>query len=1093
MIIISTALILLELGQFHPWLLDRLNAVPLSFWFICLAFLFPFLISRQAIQSGWLFYLRVYRFLSKRLISSPVVTSALIFFLSLAIFWYFRINRADSGDIWHFEHAAEQGYAFLVEHAPLETLIRCWLSELLRIWPETNLVTVYRILSCIYGGIYVLTIAFLSLRFSPPFSCLLPLFFLITPVLNIFCGYQEVYALPILAQVAFLFSGLFYLRDRIPLTWVSFCFGIAVAVAFWNGVLGISYLYLVWIAWNKKQLTLGECVLQILLVIVPTLVSLALLESYANPFAGIITRIGKPSLLIPLNQTAQVAGYTTFSSVHLADFANEVLLILFVPFALILSGLPCRFRRIMRKFRHSSYTFLVYAGIPVLMLGFLYYSFIGFPLDWDLFTFMFPTISLLGVTTMSDSFYSRVWRKRLLILFLCCAGLSAAWILQNALFWRYPLLLHHLGPAVSVVIPDFYYKQMDKAFSAKNETNLYWLADQALEESPDKYREILEFMDDWMVSTLGNLPARAFDYPGWACDLVVDPNVPDRLFLFDKRGRIFLYEQKRLHWIYSPQKPLEKDIVAGDLTLDGSAVMLMESGKILSVTQDILANGISGNVVWGEAELLTTFLSPPPSNRDLPVAMVDLAVRKSDGEICVLDNFNRVWESFTGKLLLEGIPSYKEAMALDFTYSHQPVTIDVHNRLSYNKDELTFPFETQWFYPIVRDFSFSHDEKGLQTLDLNGNIHYTGSTLIYEDTVSPGEITDRYTRLVSLPHRDTLVLLDNRYRVQETNLDKYGFNTREKISSMLKAGNYSSAYKVLSLLWLKGSQYTSLCYDLVDTEMIRAVRGIQMYKLHEAIPMLIDAFPVSEEMIIFLDRWGRMICENKGVTYLIENSGLTSWPRSEAVDGTLANRHVLFLCKDGTVWTYRYEYFLGEELSPFERAPVLWANLHDIVGGEEWIGIESTDTGEQLVALSASGILLRIDLHDKNLVQRFDLPRNQGKFFDFDYQEDMKGFSVAYTSKSGPARVYKEHDEQIMDVPQSDFGWEVISDIVFSEGDNIILLDKYGVIHQYNQKMQFSEKPYTTIMDAIAFRFYPSSKKAIWLRSNGEIKKLRYH
>ena len=66
-------------------------------------------------------------------------------------------------------------------------------------------------------------------------------------------------------------------------------------------------------------------------------------------------------------------------------------------------------------------------------------------------------------------------------------------------------------------------------------------------------------------------------------------------------------------------------------------------------------------------------------------------------------------------------------------------------------------------------------------LDLNGNIHYSGSTVVYEDVVSPGNIIDRYIRLIHQTVEDSLLLLDNRYRLVKAEVDKGGATTREKI------------------------------------------------------------------------------------------------------------------------------------------------------------------------------------------------------------------------------------------------------------------------------------------------------------------------
>ena len=124
---------------------------------------------------------------------------------------------------------------------------------------------------------------------------------------------------------------------------------------------------------------------------------------------------------------------------------------------------------------------------------------------------------------MKDILYSRVWRKRFVFLLLLAAIFSAVWILQNALFWRYPIAATHIGPVVSSIVPDFYYKRMKQAFDQSFESHLYWLGERAIEESPGKYREILEFMDDWTIATLAKIPPEPSIIPAGHEIL---PNIP---------------------------------------------------------------------------------------------------------------------------------------------------------------------------------------------------------------------------------------------------------------------------------------------------------------------------------------------------------------------------------------------------------------------------------------------------------------------------------------------------------------------------------------------------------------------------------------
>jgi len=1083
---------LFALARPRPWLETRLLSVPAGFLLFWAAILATVLFSTRWPEWIWQKYVSLWEWAFACLRGQPVFSSVVLYATSLLFFWYFSIQRTDSGDILQFSLESVQGSVFLVEHAPLETLIRCWLSGLLAWLPGWTLIDLFEWLTCLYGGVYVLLVSHIAARIPHPYSHLLPLFLFVSPVLNLFCGYLEIYGQTNLAQLIYLFAGWLFLWGRISISAVSFWFGIALAMGFWHGILGLGYLYLLWTAWRRNGFTFTDLCLQGQLAILPTLLSLVLLIPYANPFAGIITRLSNPSGMIPLSPSAQAAGYTLFSAWHLADWANEMLLVILAPMGLIIARFFSHPRFLFRRNLPPELIFFALGGIASFLLGFLYYPVLGYPVDWDLFTFMFPSIALCGVTAMSEVSHSRVWRKRILALVLLAAGITSAWILQNALFWRYPVLVTKVGPVLSPFIPDFYYKQLIEIHPQKNESYLYWLADRALEESPEHYQEILQFMDAWTISALAMLPPQAFDHPGWACDLAFLPGPPDRVLVFDQFGRIFSYqENKPLEWIFAPQSRVESPVVAADLLPDGSVAMLCKDGQILTVSREILEKGWSGEEIWHPVERLGRFLPPPPSTRHLPVEMVDLAVQRETGILCVLDNFNRVWDFHKQSLLLEGYPSYNHVVALHLTFSNLPVTIDVNNRLSYDRSKIQFPFENDWFNPIIRDFQFTPDEKGMIILDLNGNLHYIGATPIYRDIVLPGEIVDRYRRMLALPGQDALLLLDNRYRLVKAELDPSGAVSRQKIGSMIERGALSSAYNTLTVLWNKSSHFTSICYDLIDTEVIRNVAGLLMYRPCDAIPVYVDMLPFEDDFIVLLDRWGRLVFLNKGVLFLLEGSGLVSWPRTEAIDGALGDQKILFLCQDGTVWQYPFPRFFGEQQPPFGRTPYLWGDLRDYAEGERWIGIESVRGRTELLALSANGLLLRLDLASGALLEQTRLETKGKLLFDMAVRNEGDFFSLAYTSREGPAFVYTSEDKQSHEIPTSQFGWDVLSDIQFSEGKNIVLLDRYGVIHQYNPILQFSDKPYTVIMDAAALRFLPSADKAIWLRNNGDMRLLR--
>ncbi|MBD3268223.1 hypothetical protein GF373_16280, partial [bacterium] len=952
----AAAITLFFLADHHPWFYHRLSVVPAAYFVFWGLLALPAVLFIRYADFWWTLYIQALRFCYSFAQKRPFTATLLVMVMVPLICWYFRIQRVDSGDIVHFVNEAKQGQAMLVEHAPLETILRNMAVETF-VWldPYADIVTNLKLLNCFYGALFVLTIFFCSAKLSSPYSILAPFFLTITPAMALFCGYMEIYGLPLIAQIAYLAVGLLFLRGRASLTAVSMAFGLAMGTALWHGVLILGYLYVLAYALQKKTLTIKGISLQLFFVGTPLLFFLAMLTRYSNPFAGFITRVGQPGVFIPFNGEAIQRGYTLFSLEHLADFSSELILFAFAGTVIVLSCLLGSPRRFFRRLMQPNGLFLAGSAVGALALGFSYYPFIGMPLDWDLYSFMFPSLTLLGVEMMKDGLFSRAWRKRLVVLAFVVIAISSGWVLQNALFTRYPLVGTKIGPVVSWAIPNFYYNLLDKVVQAKQERHLYWFGDKAIQESPSRFKDVMHFMDVWCINTIAKHQPQEFDKPGWSIDMAIKPGSPETVYVFDKYGRVFLYRDHGLRWLFSPEKYHPSPFVAADIEQDGSVVFLGQKGKAFRISSAHLEQGMQDDTVWAPMKEIYDFLPESPSKLNFPVHMVDLAVKRDDGNLYVLDNYNRVWDLSTQTVVLRGQASKDVVRSLHFTGQHQPVTIDVNNTLSYDRTTIEFPFRTPWFFPIVRDFWLTAGEEGIVILDLNGNLHYSGLTPVFESAVVPGKIIDRFKKMDYLPQRDTLLLLDNRYRVKELQIDPTGVFARNKIQSMIEGGNLTDAYKTMRVLWKKGSQFTDICYELIDTERLRNIRGFTMYHQHDTIHLFVDVLPLRDDLTLLLDRWGRLVYEKKGIYELLEGSGITRWPRGEALDGALSPDGMFFLCEDGTVWNYEFPLLFGQPQHPEDNAPKLWCNLHDFEEGLTWKSIEITKNGTHLYAMAASG------------------------------------------------------------------------------------------------------------------------------------------
>ncbi len=1070
----------------HPWIYNRLKPVPpelFEFWAILIGCA---ILSTRFTHLCWRFLLGAERMVYKGLNRRPFTTSLLLFGTSVFLFWFFRIRHIDSGDLYLFRDAALRDSVYNVGHAPVETLIRYWVKEIQQFNPNINLIPVYEWLSCVYGGFFVLAIFWLCSALPRRYYWFGPLLLLLNPVLELYCGYMEIYHFPLLTELIFLLVGIGYLNQRFSLTTVSLLFGFTVSTALWQVFMIPAYLFLLGYAFWVRKARIWEIALQCVITLCPFFCGLALFSVYSDPFLGIFNRMANSTYFIYDSPFAQITHYTLFCKKHLSDKANMILLIGLVGTIFIPARIMCGGRRDWPRWLKPDCLFLFLALLGASVLGFTYYPALGFPVDWDLFTFIFPCITLLGAAMMRNIFVFRNWKKAVLILVFLTAGLTSAWVLQNALFWRYPTMTYRLGPFFSYILPDFYYNQMLTAFQRNCQNNLYWIADEAIKESPDKYQEILKFMDERVVTTLAAANPEGFDLPGWACDLYIQPSDPPRVFVFDRYGRIFIQKENILKWVYAPIELIADRVVAAELDSAGDAILLTKNGHFFRVKKADIEKGITGPVVWKKPETIDVFLPGSFTHLKLPVHLTDLEINIENGHLCVLDNFNRVWDVNTKTVLLQGIPAYNAAVALHFTLNHQPITIDLNNHISYDSTKVRLPYETVWFYPIVRDFLPTFDDQGLMTLDLNGSVHYTGVTPLYENIPVTNVLIDRFIKIKPLYVKDSLVLLDNRYRLYTTPLDNSNLSVKARIQGLIDGGRLSQAYKHLREIWRKSSGLTEVCYDLVDTDFIRAARGSLISKEIDAIPIFVDAFPIRENLIVLLDRWGRLVYEINGKSFLLNGSGLTSWPHKDVIDGADADDRIVFLCTDGKVWEYPSIFALTQADTQCDPIPSLWLDLNDHMKGAQWIGIESCSQGMEITALTEDGLMLRFDLRNKHLIETIQLPKPEKSIFDFTCCDTPDGLAIAYTSQMGPAFLYSHWNGENKEVPFTKFTWQAVCDIQIIDNKTVLVMDRFGVVHPSEAGIRFYESISTPVADALALKWFQSEKKAVWLRNNGD-------
>jgi hypothetical protein len=363
--------------------------------------------------------------------------------------------------------------------APLDVFLHSriwlWLHELLN-WNDA--IPVYRILSPIAGGFYLLALLGLS-RHSELAPGWLTFGFLATlGVLELFFGYIENYSFAAAGILIYLWLGLDVLKGRRSL-WLA-----ALALALTNAfhpstvVLAPSLLYLGW----RSSLRRGEhtgssgnetssaeapvatarhwigtaAAIAIPMLVVAT-ATILFMERGGHGLHSLVSSDrpggGDGRWLVPLFQTAtKWEHYTMFSWPHLRDFLNEQMLVapVVLPALLICTGFLLFRRSREHQQRDDRHKGIDRLGDPVtgylllaagfhLLLTWLWNPDYGGQRDWDLFSLAAIPVTLLFVHLFSRVFRHRVALTAAAVPLLVLQALHlAAWVYQNTLPWHWP-------------------------------------------------------------------------------------------------------------------------------------------------------------------------------------------------------------------------------------------------------------------------------------------------------------------------------------------------------------------------------------------------------------------------------------------------------------------------------------------------------------------------------------------------------------------------------------------------------------------------------------------------------------------------------
>jgi tetratricopeptide (TPR) repeat protein len=347
---------------------------------------------------------------------------SLLFFI---LFWMLKTKTYFLGDGYQILSNVETGEFSFRWTEPLETLLHLKAFKLGGTVFNLDVETVYAILSCVAGTIFV----YLSLLFSDflgkeKAQKILALFILISMgSTQLFYGYVEHYSFLFVFVFGFLLLSVTYLEGRTRLIFPILAFISAFLFHISALCLLPSLFFLFLLAGKKSRF---ERVKNILLGLFVVFLVLIIFWAYKRYSWSV------PPLFVPFIQGRYTGpDYTLFSLSHLLDILNQQLLAAPVGLILILGALICGKGKALLRDRISQ--FLLIVALSQLFSNFLVDPGLGASRDWDMFSAMSLGYVLLGLYLLLRFFNDRTRFQYLaVILVITSLHSTVPWIALNS-------------------------------------------------------------------------------------------------------------------------------------------------------------------------------------------------------------------------------------------------------------------------------------------------------------------------------------------------------------------------------------------------------------------------------------------------------------------------------------------------------------------------------------------------------------------------------------------------------------------------------------------------------------------------------------
>lgn len=348
---------------------------------------------------------------------------AVLSLIAVVVFWIFRSRTYLLGDGFNYVSNLDRGKDIWIWSELLESLLYVQLHNFLNLFWLTDGHLTHQIGSIVAGAIFVFLVFLISDYLARDlFEKILVWVILATAGgVQLFFGYTEHYSFVSLAVLGYLLSSLRWLEKGGKIVILVFLFLLSTALHFSSFFLLPSLVYLFFQA-GPKRITAKK----LFFLGGGALLAVVLMAIYVYTSKPLLVRI----FVLPFEGKFS-SGYTSFSSTHLLDILNELLLLSPIGIILILATVLTALSEVHLKDPRILFLLLV-VGFGFLF-NFTFDPLLGAARDWDMFA-----ITSWGYTILGICFFLKVGPRAKALeyasLILICTSVFSLlpWILLNA-------------------------------------------------------------------------------------------------------------------------------------------------------------------------------------------------------------------------------------------------------------------------------------------------------------------------------------------------------------------------------------------------------------------------------------------------------------------------------------------------------------------------------------------------------------------------------------------------------------------------------------------------------------------------------------